>query len=276
MNWMVESSLMPSSALVAEVEALKLQVQPNLPNLNMETQRPGWFIVRVEGRLAGLLTIFDPSGEEAEVTAYVVSDFRHRGIFSALWAEARRQWVSPGRRWLLVCDRDDLDGRAVALRKGAWDFTEFTLSIQASQRPLFLGLPGNLTLVEGRSDDLAEAEAMYSRAFGSPRDRAFLERILLDPDRKLVFLKESGRIVAGGCLLKKGSTTTIHALAVEPERQGRGWGKAMLVALLHLPAVKTWEYRIDVDSDNVRAEALYRGLGFKNLRITDYYEVGAT
>lgn len=267
-------ALVTPALIRAEVEALAQGFEPAwYTSLNADATRPAWFLARKDGRLVGFLTIFDPSGDAAEVEAYVEPGSRRQGLFTSLLAEAQRVWSDPGRRWLLVVDRCDADGVAVARRLGSLTFTESTLGLAADQRPSFLGLPADLMLAEGQADDLKEAAQVFRLAHGDDGHRTFLERILSDPDRRFFVLKEPGQTVGVGCLHREGPQTMVHGLVVHPDRQGRGWGRALVTALLDLGATGTEKFLIEVDSSNHRAETLYRSLGFQDQEVTDYYQL---
>jgi ribosomal-protein-alanine N-acetyltransferase len=132
-----------------------------------------------------------------------------------------------------------------------------------------LGLPDGLMLTEGGPDDVAPAAAVLDPESSDPR--AFLERVLAQADRRFLVLKEDQAVVGVGCLHEEGARTSVHAVAIRPDRQGRGWGRALVSTLVHL--AQGSELVIEVDSTNAKAERLYRSLGFRDRDVTDYYEL---
>jgi GNAT superfamily N-acetyltransferase len=270
----VEAVGFPAPGAKAEVEALAGAFEPAwYTTLNADRARPAWFLARRAGRLVGFLTVFDISGTEAEVEAFVDPAHRRQGVFSALLTEARRVWDDPDRRWLLVVDRDDPDGTAAARRQGRLSFTEWRLALDVEARPPFPGLPAGLVLTEGGADDLQDAADVFLLTDGQDGHRTFLERILADPERRFFVLREAAQVVGVGCLHQEGTQTMVHGLVVRPDRQGRGWGRALVTVLLDLGAPGTERFSIEVDSSNHRAEALYRSVGFTDQDVTDYYEL---
>jgi len=273
-SWQIEACLDPTEAVKLEVGDLSENHEPAwYTSLNHDLDKPAWFLAREAGVLVGYLSVFDPSGDEAEVSAFVAPEHRRRGVFTALFAEARRVWAQPGRSWLLVVNRGGTAGTATASRWGRRSFSETTLVLSTPERPLCSGLPDGLVLTEGRAEDLDAAGTVFTLANGKDDHRTFLERILADPDRRFLVLKEGETAVGVGCLHKDGSETTVHGLVVRPDRQGQGWGRALLEALIDLGAPQTREFVIEVDSTNSRAEKLYRSVGFRDRCVTDYYEV---
>jgi len=275
-----EALILPDAGVRAEVEALVGDgYEPAwYTSLNADPDTPAWFLARAEGRLVAFLTVFAPSAEACEVQAWVDPTWRRRGLFSALLADARALWSAPGRRWLLVVDRDEGPGPLVARRRGTWSFTEKTLGLAVADRPPFQGLVDGLALaLAGPEDRLGAAEALAAangEAVGGYLD--FLGKVLDDPGRSLAVLRWKGRLV--GCLgvHRSGPQTELFALGLVPEVQGRGWGRALVTAVLALQAEGTEEFLLEVDSTNGRAEALYRSLGFTDRTVTDYFELVET
>lgn len=90
---------------------------------------PGGFQAWERGRLVGSLTLFIPLGHTAQVSVFVPTEHRRKGIFSALLAEAKVACRAQGaKRLLLVCGGESGDGQAVAARWGlALDHSEYVL-----------------------------------------------------------------------------------------------------------------------------------------------------
>lgn len=274
MSLVIEAVSLPEGPTKDEIVALASGFEPAwYTSLNPDQTRPAWFLARRGGVLVGFLSVFNPSGEAGEVSAYVAPEHRRGGVFTALWSAARSRWDSPGLRWLWVVDRGEASGVAVAERHGELAFTESTLRLEASSRPRFLGLPAGLTVVPGTTDDLEAALEVLSAANGEGGHRGFLEAVLGDPSRQLCLLQEGGRTVATAGVHRNAGQTAVFGLAVHPERQGRGWGRALVVAVLELASSQTQDFFLEVDSTNGRAEGLYRSLGFRDHSVTDYYEI---
>jgi ribosomal-protein-alanine N-acetyltransferase len=86
-------------------------------------------------------------------------------------------------------------------------------------------------------------------------------------------LEHQGRVTALVGLHRAGTVTELFSLAVDPDHQGRGLGRRLVTEALWLEPAET--YQLEVDSSNLRAETLYRSLGFEDLEVTDYYLVEA-
>jgi GNAT superfamily N-acetyltransferase len=257
-------------AAKAEVEALAGSFSPAWHTTLNREPLPAWFLARQGGSLVGFLTVFAPTAETVEVSAFVAPARRRQGVFTRLLSEARRVWGE--RRWLLVAERRG-EGEKTALRLGTLAFTEATLFLPAAARPPFQGLPDGLTLEAG-SDEVDALGSVLDRANGDDpgSHRAFLNHVVSDPSRRLVVLKQGDRPVGVGGLHQDGDSTGLFALGIDPDHQGKGWGRALVLGLLDLGAGGK-EFVIDVDSTNDRAEKLYRSVGFTDRLVTDYYEL---
>jgi ribosomal protein S18 acetylase RimI-like enzyme len=219
--------------------------------------------------------LFDPTGESVEVSAFVAPAFRRQGVFRALLAEARQKWAGIDRPWLLVVDREEADGVAVARHRGSLEFTETTLALNQTRRPAFRGLPEGLTLMKADASDADQAARVLSGGDQEalPGVRDFVLGVIADPDRSLYLLKEGERTVATLGLNRHEDLRWLFALAVDPSRHRRGWGRALVLAVMELSSYGAREYQLEVNSENDRAAALYRSLGFVDQRVTDYYRL---
>lgn len=100
-------------------------------------------------------------------------------------------------------------------------------------------------------------------------ERAF-DEMMRSEDYLLGLIFEQDGRTAGYALLCKtwsqeagGSAVWIDEIYVLPEFQGRGLGRAFFAELESIaPAAR---YRLEIEPDNARAEALYRSLGFEVL-----------
>lgn len=225
------------------------------------------------GRLVGSLTLFAPLGHTAEVSAFVPTEHRRKGIFSALLAEAETACRGYGaKRLLFVCGGESADGQAVAARWGlALDHSEYVL-VCKGPRP------------EGRKDpalgpagprDLERVAALTGAAFSdSPAEAlSMAEHTLSDPARQCWGLWEGKNLLAVASVGPAAEGLSIYSVAVEPARQGQGLGRRLMAGLLAiLPRDRALV--VEVDSRNRPARALYAAFGFRETRRQDYFARG--
>ena len=126
-----------------------------------------------------------------------------------------------------------------------------------------------------RAEYLRMAHDFYhSPAVMHPVPDSYLERGFAEMMRSGDYMQglifEADGQVAGYALLCKtwsqeagGSAVWIDEIYVLPEFQGRGLGRAFFAELEAIaPAAR---YRLEIEPDNARAEALYRRMGFEVL-----------
>lgn len=234
---------------------------------------PGGFQAWEGGRLVGSLTLFAPLGHTAEVSAFVPTEHRRKGIFSALLAEAEAACRDDGaKRLLFVCGGESGDGQAVAAHWGlALDHSEYVL-VCKGPRP------------EGRKDPalrlagpraLKLVAALTEAAFGdSPAEAlSMAENTLSDPTRQCWGLWEGKKLLAVASVGPAAEGLSIYSVAVDPARQGQGLGRRLMAGLLAiLPRDRALV--VEVDSGNLPARALYAAFGFKETRRQDYFVRG--
>jgi ribosomal-protein-alanine N-acetyltransferase len=118
-----------------------------------------------------------------------------------------------------------------------------------------LGLEADLFGEEGWSRQMLECELKEQ-----PRSRYYL---VADHD---------GRITGYAGLLLAGTQADVLTIAVSADRWGRGTGSALLEALLAEAARKgCTEVFLEVRTDNMRAQRLYRRYGFAEIGIRKGY-----
>lgn len=126
--------------------------------------------------------------------------------------------------------------------------------------------------------------AVNNRAFGDHPEqghwdiaelRAHLLEPWFDPDGFLL-VEEDGRL-AGSCWTKVHADTRppmgeIYVIAVDPDFQGRGWGRALTEAGLDWLAGQGLTVgMLYVDADNTAAVSLYRSMGFVDHHVDRAY-----
>lgn len=234
---------------------------------------PGGFQAWKEGRLIGALTLFAPLGRTAQVSAFVPTEHRREGIFSALLGETAAVCRENGMdQLLLVCDGGSADGQAVAGHWGlALDHSELVLVCRDS-RPEGTKDPA---LRLAGLQDLERVAALTEAAFGDTPAEALsmAENTLSDPARQCWGLWEGERLLAAAGVGPAAEGLSIYSVAVEPARQGQGLGRRLMAGLLAvLPRDRALV--VEVDSGNRPARALYESFGFRETRRQDYFARG--
>lgn len=107
-----------------------------------------------------------------------------------------------------------------------------------------------------------EVAAVQAEAFGDlvELDLAYVAPVLHAPWRPTVVVREQGRAVATACASVTGATALVFDVAVLPEAQGRGLGRAATLWALH--AAARAGARLAGLNPTPAGAALYAGLGF--------------
>ncbi len=231
---------------------------------------PGGFQAWERGRLVGSLALFIPLGHTAQVSVFVPTEHRRKGIFSALLAEAKVACRAQGaKRLLLVCGGESGDGQAVAARWGlALDHSEYVL-VCKGPRPEGTKDPA---LRPAGLPDLERVAALMEAAFGDTPSEALsvAENTLSDPARQCWGLWEGERLLAAAGVGPAAEGLSIYSVAVDPARKGQGLGRRLMAGLLAvLPRDRALV--VEVDSENRPARALYESFGFRETRRQDYF-----
>jgi ribosomal-protein-alanine acetyltransferase len=129
--------------------------------------------------------------------------------------------------------------------------------------------------------DLDAVEALENRVFSGDRLSRRSLRRYIDASGTLMLTAFSDGAFAGYALigLRKGSSgASVYSIAVDPDMNGRGVGKALMLAAERGAAARgRTTLSLEVRADNVAAAALYERLGYAKFdAIPDYYEDGET
>jgi len=115
-------------------------------------------------------------------------------------------------------------------------------------------------------DDLADMLRSVDPTYFSHATPEAAWRFLDQPADIHVLGRVAGEVVAFGMLRgwHEGYATPSLGIAVRPDREGRGYGRAMMVALERLARERgAPRIRLRVHPDNLRARRLYDGQGYR-------------
>ena len=260
-------------------------------SLNFRQELPAWHAAREGqgegGRLLGILSIFAPEADRAEITALVRPEARRRGLFSALLAAAEARLEGLGYRELLFL-RDAASvpgGKLVELlreRRGAsLDHREFSMVLKGSNAPE-AKLPEGLLIERAAGGDIGELAALNSQAFGDTEAeaRSFLEATFAVPQRRVLVARgEAARSAAAGPILGmvsvfvEGGEASINGLLAAKEERRRGIGSSLLDRAIGLAAAEgAARICLEVDALNRGALGLYLRRGFEIESEDEYWK----
>lgn len=138
-----------------------------------------------------------------------------------------------------------------------------------------MGSVGNYRIRPMAQADLAAVEEIEQASFSMPWPEDAFEQELTNPCAHYLVLEEDGQILAMGgmwLILGEGQITTI---AVRPDCRGKGYGRAVLRALLKAADDELFvrDMSLEVRPSNTVARSLYESMGFVvEGRRKHYYE----
>jgi ribosomal protein S18 acetylase RimI-like enzyme len=238
----------------------------------------GDFFVSSGDELVGYAAL-DGLGDEYELTGMVHPAQRRQGhgrrLLEAAIAQCRNRGV---RQLLLVCEQASRSGQAFAAAQGdalRYDFSEYRLELDASHGAP-LQDPGTLRLRPTTDAELPTIAAIRAAAFGDALEdaRESVAHAFAETGSR-VFVGEVGDAMVGtiGAVTDQDGIY-LRALAVAPEQQGRGYGRAILSEAVELMLSEGFtQLALDVATQNRNALSLYLSCGFREANCYDYFDV---
>lgn len=280
----IERFTKPDTQIVHPVRELEKicqshdQLQGSLfldPSLNFSPDIPCLLAIFEGDVLAGAMTFFAPTQEEAEIVGFTHPDYRRRGVFRALVQEAAKHATRlqiPD--FLFVCEPQSKNGVA-ALKWFAStpDHTEYALRYDRSLPPDRLPVPAGLTMHRAAAADLADMAMISAESFSEDADRAahFMQLALESKTRRQFLFRLDGEPVAIGALGFEDGESTLYGLGVRTHLQNRGIGRGIVSLLLQESfAQGVADILIEVDNTNAPAHHLYLSCGFVQEAVYDY------
>lgn len=243
--------------------------------LNRNKEMKHWFLLWDGAMLVGVLSLFAPVPEEAEVTACVLPERRNQQCFTALWRVAEtelRQWgVS---RVFFITRQAVQTGHAVLEHWGIPQVrTEYAMAYGGGPVP-WEG-EGSLCFRHCGEADAPALAAISAEAFHEPVDASLeiMLNTLKTSNRELFGAFLDSEPVATASLRIEPGRATIHGLAVREGYRGKGLGRRFVLQLLEEILGRGLMPLLDVDSENPVAFSLYQSLGFTVTDAQDYYRL---
>jgi len=246
------------------------------PSMNLSPDAPSLLALFEGETLAGAMTFFAPTQEEAELVSLTHPDYRRRGVFRSLVQEAARQAVKFGiPDFLFVCEPQSKDGvAALHWFTSEPDHTEYALRYDRTLPPERLPIPAGLTMHRATEMDLPDMVQISSDSFSEEAERAahFLGLAIVSETRRQYLFRLDGEPVAIGALGFEGGEATLFGLGVRTHLQNRGIGRGIVALLLReCYAQGIEDILIEVDNTNAPAHHLYLSCGFVQEAIYDYF-----
>jgi ribosomal protein S18 acetylase RimI-like enzyme len=247
-------------------------------DINYYKDMPSFFLSYLEEELCGVLVVFAPTMETAEISAYVHPSHRRIGIFSGLLLEAWRvvhQYEMS--RVLMVTDAVSTVCKEILNKwRAELSHSEYLLAYQGHEHPVEVSFACNCILREATEADFEKMVELNMSSFGEDRDNAshMVRENFNHPLTRCFVGLMDGEIFGLANVRKEGFDYYICGFNIAPVHQGKGMGRYLLYQLLdRLTPSDDETITLEVDSSNQPAYQLYTTSGFVVQSQADYYKL---
>jgi ribosomal protein S18 acetylase RimI-like enzyme len=240
---------------------------------------PSQFLAYVGEQLVGYCSL--DQGGDIEVCGMVHPAQRQRGVGHRLLDVARHECRRRGASYvLLICEDASASGRAFVSALGlARTFAEHRMECDVSAlaaAPSEQSLDGRLSISRAGPADLDAVAAVQAAAFGDGvgEVRQLIAQDLREPNVHY-YVAHLGEFPVGSLKVYTiPPRAGIYAFGVAPAYRRRGIGRQILLQVIaRLGAEGYVHIWLEVDTDNVPAQALYRSAGLRVTTTYGYYRL---
>ena len=242
--------------------------------LNFDQNIKCYFFLYIEDQLIAYLSMFIPTADVAEISAYTHPEFRRKGFFTLVLEEAKKELENYEIDHILFVHQPaGKDAKYVIDTYGATiDRSEYLMEFEISQLP---ELETELKLTRANEAYLNEMTEIYTDIFHDlSMDTEAALKTILDTEHFDTYLLYLDEQIIGMCNVnRQGDRFYIFGLGILPKYRNQGYGKQMMSLLLEeLILIKDKRILLEVSSDNINALALYKNSGFDIRQQYDYYK----
>ena len=250
-------------------------------SLNVDSDMQSIFLFYEDNQLISVLSMFVPTRAEAEISAYTLPEYRRKGCFTSLLAEAleelKRYDVAD---LLFVCENQSKDGKKVVKSLGAeLDFTEYFLRHKGVLSTMESQEKGRITLKKAEPKDLEAFIDLRQRIFNTEYEiaKAWTTKSFEAQNRIDYKAVMEGKPIGMGTICLEDNEVCLYGYGIAPEYQGKGFGEELLNLILKDLSLKgMFNVALEVNSKNLKAFNLYRKCGFEPEIVFDYHRVKAS
>ena len=241
---------------------------PYLDNAyNFDGDMPAFFLANLDHQTIGFLSVYADEPEQAEVSVYVLPDYRGQGIANALLQEfskiAKKYDLS---QIEYISEVKFLAEHLTFAEKFDYDLKETEIWLEQAAGTFPEEEKEGVEVLLGKKEMVVEIAAFQSQVFEMPMDTAlhYASQALESPDSLLYVLKQEGQIVASCSVDTSFGSNHLFALAVDQVFQGQGLGSHLVRSILNDLSGRNGQVcQIVVEAQNIGALRLYERLGFK-------------
>lgn len=241
---------------------------PYLDNAyNFDVDMPAFFLANLDHQTVGFLSVYADEPGQAEVSVYVLPDYRGRGIANALlqeFSKVAEQYELSQIEY--ISEVKFLADHPTFAEKFDYDLKETEIWLEQAAGNFPEEEKDDVEVLLGRKEMVADIAAFQSQIFEMPMDTAlhYASQALNSPDSLLYVLKKDGQIVASCSVDTSFGSNYLFALAADQAFQGQGLGSHLVRSILNDLASRNGQAcQIVVEAQNTGALRLYERLGFK-------------
>ena len=248
---------------------------PYLDNAyNFNVDMPAFFLANLDHQTVGFLSVYADEPGQAEVSVYVLPDYRRQGIASTLLQEFSKVAEKYDLSQIeYISEAKFLADHTTFAEKFDYDLKETEIWLEQAAGTFPEEDKEGVEVLLGRKGMIAEIAAFQSQIFEMPMDTAlhYASQALESPDSLLYVLKKDGQIVASCSVDISFGSNHLFALAVDQAFQGQGLGSHLVSFILNDLSGRNGQVcQIVVEAQNIGALRLYERLGFKRKSETVY------
>lgn len=231
-----------------------------------------WFLSYEGEELIGVLSIFNPLSEVAEISGCILPEKRNAGKFNESIAAAKEELIRFNvHEVLFVVEAGSKQGIGAIHRAGlACDHVEYLMKYDGGSSQYSSSIQFSEARVEDKEDFIRINSALFHETI-EESNNIFIN-YLHSNDRRLYIAKVENVTIGICTLFYSGTKVTIYGFGISEEYQGRGYGFELINAVLHLLKDESYEIELEVDSLNEKAYNLYKKAGFIESRVVNYYK----
>lgn len=241
-------------------------------SLNYFPEMNSWFLYFESEALIGVLSIFNPLSDIAEISGCVRPGKRNKGKFNELLdASSEELKIHKVTTVLFVVDHDSKPGMAaIAKLNLKCDHIEYLMKYEQFKEEY----NSAIQVRDAHLNDVDDFIRINSELFHETREesRNVIMSCLQSKDRKQYIAETDDKIIGICTLFYFGSKVIIYGLGISEIYQGKGYGHDLINSVFNLLKGKQCELELEVDSLNEKAYNLYKKVGFKETRVVNYYE----
>ncbi len=236
------------------------------------------FLIYEKDRLVSFVSVFAPLKHEMEICGFTDPEFRRRGYFSMLLKEV----ISEAEKFdikdiLFVFDGKFSNSEILGKKlKADLYLTEYFLAYRLKNDEVNK-LKNKIVIKKvDRSTEIPFIAELSREIFKEEEAVAVsMAKSILDSKTRALYLCYHNKKPIGMTSLDiNGNEAVLFSLGVLSDYRRNGYAKDMLLLLIYeLKKANVGEIKLEVDSNNPRALALYKNFGFETVRSFEYYRM---